>query len=264
MLDIHSHILPGVDDGARNIETALKIAEESVRQGLTGIVATPHFMEEGYRMTPAELKERVERLQKEIDDKGLQLRVYPGAEVFIYPSLVEDFEKGLVPTINDGRYILLELPLDRFPVYTEEVLYNLKAAGTEIILCHPERYQEIMKNPDIFYNWVKEGIYGQLNTGSILGVFGERVKKTAVLLLKSNTIHLLGSDVHSLDRRKQNFRDGLERIALLKDGLVEELLENNQRVINNEKLLSNDALYNKKKKGFMRKFREYFTKPLFV
>ena len=264
MIDIHSHILPGVDDGAESIEMALKIAEESVKQGLTGIAATPHFMEEGYRMNPSELKERVERLQEEIDNKGLELKVYPGAEVFIYPSLVEDYEKGLVPTINEGRYIFLELPLDRIPVYTEELLYNLKTAGTEIVLCHPERYQELMKDPNILYNWVKEGIYGQLNTGSILGDFGERVKKTAELLLENNLVHLIGSDLHSLDRRRQNLRDGLEIISGFNENLVDFFLENNRRIINNEKLLRNEPNYYEKRKGFMRRVRKYFTKPLFI
>lgn len=258
MIDIHSHILPGVDDGVENLKESLAIAEMAVADGLKGIVATPHFMEEGYRMSVQEITERVAELQRELDKQGIILRIYPGAEVFIYPGLSRDLEQGLVPTINGGRYILLELPMREFPTYTEDTLYDLKVMGYRPVICHPERYQQVVEDPNILHTWLKEGIYAQVNASSLIGIFGEKVQKTAELLVRHNLVQLIGSDLHSLDRRSECLVEGLARIRQLAGDNVDLIMDNNQRLVDNQDLEIIQPGFYQEKKGLINKFKKFF------
>lgn len=257
MIDIHSHILPGVDDGADNIKESLAIAKTAVADGLTGIVATPHFMEEGYRMSPAEIEQRVEDLQREMDENGINLMIYPGAELFIYQDLAKDLAEGLVPTINGGKYILIEFPMSKFPSYTEDVLYDIQVMGYRPVICHPERYSPVMEDPNKIVEWINSGIYAQVNASSLIGVFGEKVKKTAEILLKHNMVQLIGSDVHTLNKRKQCLREGMDKIRQLTGDNVEIFIENNERIVNNRELKVLQPLIYEEKKGIINKMLKY-------
>ncbi len=258
MIDIHSHILPGVDDGAESLKESLTIAEMAAADGLKGIVATPHFMEEGYRMSVQEIIERVTELQKELDIQGINLRIYPGAEVFIYPGLARDLEQGLVPTINGGKYILLELPMGEFPVYTDDTLYELKVMGYRPVICHPERYRQVMEDPNILYTWLKEGIYAQVNASSLIGIFGGRVKQTAEILVEHNMVQLIGSDLHSLNKRNECLIDGLARMRQLTGNNVDIIINNNQRLVDNQDLEIIQPAFYQEKKGLINIFKKFF------
>ncbi|HOA41481.1 MAG TPA: tyrosine protein phosphatase, partial [Halanaerobiales bacterium] len=170
MYDIHSHILPAMDDGARNLAESIRIAEETVKKGIKGIVATPHFMEEGYRFALPELEEKIRQFQEVLKKREIDLEIYPGAEVFIYPGLIRDLEEGLVPTINKSSYLLLEFPMYGFPPYTGDLLYNLQVLGYKVIIAHPERYREVVEDPDFLYRFARGSIYAQVNSSSLLGV----------------------------------------------------------------------------------------------
>ncbi len=258
MIDIHSHILPGVDDGVESLRESLAIAEMAVADGLKGIVATPHFMEEGYRMSIQEITDRVAELQSKLDKQGIDLRIYPGAEVFIYPELCRDLEKDLVPTINGGKYLLLELPMGQFPAYTDDILYDLKVMGYRPVICHPERYRQVIKDPNILHLWLKDGIYAQVNASSLIGIFGERVKRTAEILVEHNLVQLIGSDLHSLGRRKECLVDGLARIKQLAGNSVDHFIDNNQRLVNNQNLDIVHASFHQEKKDLLINFKKFF------
>ncbi len=249
MIDLHSHILPGVDDGAETIEETVAIAREAENQGIKGIVATPHYLEEGYHLSPEETAQKVEELQKVLNKEKIDVKIYPGAEVFITPDLGKKVSRGFIPTLNHSKYILLELPFNLLPDYADEVLYDLLVMGYNPIIAHPERYTFIYKDPNILYNWVKNGIYAQLNAGSILGIYGSRINNIANILLKYKLIHLLGSDVHSTSRRKQYLKEGYLKIKEISP-CAEEILGNNERVINNEQLVSFEPVAYKKE-GFI-------------
>lgn len=258
MYDIHSHILPAMDDGARNLAESIRIAEETVKKGIKGIVATPHFMEEGYRFALPELEEKIRQFQEVLKKREIDLEIYPGAEVFIYPGLIRDLEEGLVPTINKSSYLLLEFPMYGFPPYTGDLLYNLQVLGYKVIIAHPERYREVVEAPDFLYRFARGSIYAQVNSSSLLGVLGERVKRTAEILFLHNMVQLIGSDLHSTGRRGQTLREGVERLKELDRERAELLLRNNRRVIEDKELECLEPLPYRGKGGLLDKLRKRF------
>ncbi|MFW6034839.1 MAG: tyrosine-protein phosphatase [Halothermotrichaceae bacterium] len=256
MIDIHSHILPGVDDGAKNLDESLKIARQSEKQGIKGLVVTPHCMDSGYYMTPSTTIKRILSLQQCLYREGINIRLYPGAEVFITIDLADKVQKKQVLTLNHGSYILIELPTVKIPKYTESVLYKLKTAGYNPIISHPERYKDIAAEPDILYYWFKNGIYAQVNASSLLGKFGKKVKKTAELFVKNNLVQLIGSDVHSISSRNQCLQEGLKRVERLSAGSAEIMIENNSLLIK-DKQLNTKLKPQKETPGIFTKIKNY-------
>ena len=237
MIDLHSHILPGVDDGASSLSEAVEIAREAEKQGVDRIVATPHYLEEGYQLTPGETQERVAILQQVLEDKGIDVEILPGAEVFLTKDLGKKVHEHLVSTVNESKYIMIELPVRRFPDYVNDVFYDLKIMGYIPVIVHPERYEPIREHPNYLYHWIKDGIYAQLNASSLLGVFGTTVKKTAELLVKHNMVQVLGSDVHNTRRRKECMGEGVEILRkIMGDEITERYLKNAENMVENREL----------------------------
>ncbi|PRX35687.1 protein-tyrosine phosphatase [Orenia metallireducens] len=250
MIDIHTHILPGVDDGAKELNESLEIAREAERQGVTTIVATPHYMEEGYGISPSETKQQVAELQAEIERAGIDVRVLSGAEVYIMPNLAKRVKEGMVTTINDSSYILIEFPMTKIPDYTDDLLYDLKVMGYTPIIAHPERYKEIQTDPNRLYYWIKSGVLAQLNAGSLLGAFGSKVKETAELLVDLNMVQLIASDLHSNTRRRECLEDGFTKLEGRIAHRAELYLQNAEAVINNDNVRVNGLCKYEKRRGF--------------
>ncbi len=236
MIDFHTHILPDVDDGVDSVNEALSAAENAVRQGIKKIVATPHYLEDGFRLTPAETRDRVARLQSAVGDQGLNIEILPGAEIYITPDLATRVSDKDVITINDSRYVLLELPPGYIPDYTDRVLYNLKAAGYIPVIAHPERYRAIVKDPNHLYHWAKNKVYAQLNAGSLMGIYGSSVKETAKVLIEHNLIHFLGSDLHSDGERSKSFIKALNIIRKISNIYAEKIIKNNELAVKDEEI----------------------------
>jgi protein-tyrosine phosphatase len=200
MVDIHSHILPDVDDGAEDIEESLKILRKAAASGVDTIVATPHLIRGMYETTFSEREELVADLQKAVDENGIDIQIKSGVECYLTPEILEDADKLKELTINNtGKYILVELPMQIVPPYAEDVLSKLIMQGVTPVLAHPARNMGICQNPNILYDFVTKGCVGQLNVGSILGSFGRHVKKTARILLTHRLVHVVASDMHSPD-----------------------------------------------------------------
>ncbi|SDC08223.1 MULTISPECIES: tyrosine-protein phosphatase [unclassified Candidatus Frackibacter] len=233
MIDLHTHILPGVDDGVKSYQEALMVIKEAERQGIKKMVATPH---DDYQSNMKKIKEKVAKLQAMINKEGLDVQVLIGAETYLTPELRERAAKGLVNTINDSRYLLLELPFGHLPNYIDDVFYDLQVLGYIPIICHPERYRWVREEPNYLYNWVKQGICFQLNAGSLLGQFGSKVQETAEILVKHNLVQLIGSDVHSIDNRGICLEQGVKRLKGLVGNDVKFYLQNAGLVINDEEV----------------------------
>ena len=237
MIDIHSHILPAVDDGANTITEALKIAKEAEEQGVNHVIATPHYVDPNDALTADVINKKVVSLQEELDDSDIDINILPGAEVYINPKLGQEVEKGRVCSLNNSRYILLELPFKKLPSFVNNVIYDLKVLGYTPVISHPERYTYISSDPNILYNLVKEGVYAQMNAGSLMGRYGSRVKETAKTLLKNRLIHLIGSDVHSSEGRTVCLKQGMTEIKKeIGQERVNYFKENARAVIDDEKL----------------------------
>ncbi len=196
-IDIHSHILPGIDDGAKDEGVALEMLRIAQNSGTRNIVATPHYVHGNTRYGYATIIEKCSKLNRLAADAGINVTVYPGCEVFICPELIELYEQGLIGTLAESSYMLIEFPMMSMPTYIDEVFYNLQLKGITPIIAHPERYSEIQNEVILLENYVSRGIQVQVNSGSITGTYGREAKKAALKLLEKGLVHFIASDAHS-------------------------------------------------------------------
>lgn len=237
MIDIHSHILPNIDDGSRSKEITLEMLRIANENGTREIVATPHFCR-GYGETSyKDVKKLVEEIQQLADKEGMDIKIYHGQEVYYSEKMIEDYNEGLIGTINDTRYMLFELPMtSKLDESIFDILYEMQIRGIVLILAHPERYKFIMEKPWLINRFIDEGILFQLNTGSIEGKFGEKVKKTASILLDNGIYNFIGSDAHNIRSRKPGISEGI-KISKDKNKVYKKLFDDSAaKLLNNEEI----------------------------
>ena len=202
MVDIHCHILPEVDDGAWDRETAMEMARMAVRSGVKRIIATPHFhgVPESLAQMPYILHQH-RRLRSAIQLEKLELELIPGAEVLCVPQTIELARAGQLPTLGNSRYVLTEFYFDASWEFMDSTLEQLRALNYQPVVAHPERYSAIQHDPNRARSWFEREIVLQVNKGSVLGAFGRRAEETAVRLLYRGSVHIIASDAHSPERR---------------------------------------------------------------
>lgn len=203
MIDLHTHILNGFDDGAHSLEESIEMARQAADEGIHTVVASPHIYDMFTKPTVAKILAKTEELNQVLVDQGIDCRILPGSEVHIAHDLTDLLKRGEIMTVaNNGRYLLLELPLQEVPAFTEDVIYDLNLGGVRPIIAHPERNQAIMAKPEILERLIHIGALTQVSSGSLLGTFGSHVRRTALLLLDSGMLHVIASDGHSPRRRR--------------------------------------------------------------
>jgi len=215
MFDLHSHIIPGIDDGAKDLEMSLAMLQMASDNGTEGIVATPHVIEGEWLPEWDEILTACDHLRQEAQRAGLTIPIFPGGEVAIHLDILERITSPGAYCINNGRYLLVELPATHIPSFTDDFFFTLQARGITPILAHPERHPEIGKHPEILANWINKGILAQMNGTSIMGRMGERVMATAELLLTNHMIHVIGSDAHRIHNRNTNLSSAVKKINML-------------------------------------------------
>lgn len=237
MLDMHSHILPGLDDGAPDMETALEMARMAVAAGIKTVVATPHYMKGTVENSADVVRRSTAEFQQALDSEGIALKIMPGAEVYLDLETPGLLKKGELMTVNDkGKYLLVEMPMGEIPRYTEEVLFELNVQGVTPVIAHPERNLAVISKPELIVEFVEKGCLLQVNTGSIMGYYGRKVRKTAQLLVRKGLIHVVGSDMHSPGECCRTMKRALQSIEELKHGKLEEILENSIAIVNGEEV----------------------------
>ena len=210
MIDIHSHILPGLDDGAQDMEEALAMARMAQDDGVECIVATPHSLEYPPNYRRQDICQLVEQVSREISAQGLRLSLAPGIEAHISPDMLRELEEERIFTLNGSRYMLVELPLLSYPHYTEEILFQLQIKRITPIIAHPERNCVIQEQPSTLYRLISRGMLAQVTAASLVGVFGRRVKEIAIAFLQHNLAHIIASDAHTLKSRSPVLSHGVE------------------------------------------------------
>ena len=232
MVDIHSHILWGIDDGSKSKEMTINMLKKAEIGGTSKIVATPHFLPGRYSKTFNEIKQSVQNVKTLAKEEGISLEIYLGQEVYFTKNILKDYEEGLIFTINHSRYMLIEFNMQDFDLReVTELLYELQLRGVTPVIAHPERYVKFMENEILINQFIKEGYLFQLNSGSLKGDFGAKVKKLAEKFLKNKIYSFIGSDGHRDEKRDTDMRIVEEVIKevgylnyLKKSG--EDLLEN--------------------------------------
>ena len=195
MIDIHSHIIPNVDDGARSVEETFNILKEAQEAGFTDVILTSHFLLNYYETNAQELIFWKEKLQEVLKKQGTKINLHSGMEIYITNQMEELLENKKILTLANSRYMLIELPLATNVKYFDYVVYYLEAKGIKPIIAHPERYKCVQKDPDIVEEYIEKGCLIQCNYGSIVNLYGREAEKTIKTILKKNQVHFLGSDV---------------------------------------------------------------------
>jgi protein-tyrosine phosphatase len=199
MVDIHCHILPSVDDGPRKIEDSLIMLAKASASGIKTIVATPHLLEGISNKRISICNRAMDELKNTAIKEGIEINILGGFECYITPEFQEKNIDLTDVTINrNGKYILIELPMQNIPMYAKSVFDNMKDKGIIPVIAHPERNFAICKDPNILFDFIYNGCITQLNVGSILGYYGRGPRETAKILLSHNLIHLIASDMHSI------------------------------------------------------------------
>ena len=212
MVDIHSHILPQVDDGARSLDESIEMCRTSAEDGVTVMVATPHA-HDGMHKThdPQFLRGKVDELNRRLGGKP---RILLGCELRFTHELVKQLcETGSAPTIAGGPYALVEFPHAVVPSGSEHPLFDLMTNQITPIIAHPERNIMLMNEPERFYELVSLGVLGQMDTGSITGQFGKPVQRAARVMLENGLIHFIASDCHNTRNRLPGMSAAVARAA---------------------------------------------------
>ena len=201
MIDLHCHILAGIDDGAQTMADSLDMARAAVNEGIQTIIATPHHKNGRYENTKLEIIDRVAELNDRLKEENIPLDILPGQEPAIHGGLLSGLTLGEVGTLNHTQYIFIELPAGHVPRYTEKLLYDLQLEGKVPVIVHPERNQEITERPEILYKLVKNGALSQLTASSVSGNFGKKIKSFSEQLIDANLVHFIASDAHNTNKR---------------------------------------------------------------
>ncbi len=201
MIDIHAHILPGVDDGAKSVEDSIRMLKQAVDAGVNTICATPHVLN---RITPQldqAINQSFHLLKSRIEESRLDLRLMLGSEIYLRPDLLTLRGHNFFSLNQTGRYVLMELPLGELPVGTDRLVYGLWLEDITPIIAHPERSLTKTGHLREIESLVRQGALMQLNAGSLLGHFGRLCRKMAERLLDLGLVHVIASDAHDTESR---------------------------------------------------------------
>ncbi|MBQ8184047.1 MAG: tyrosine protein phosphatase [Clostridia bacterium] len=215
MIDIHSHILPGLDDGAGNLSDALEMAQLAASSGIKGIIATPHCNIPGgfHNYWSLSLEDDLRNLQNEINDRNIPLTLYPGQEVFLAPGFMDMLHQGKLITLCNSRYMLVEFDMYESATVAYRKLQQILAEGLVPIVAHPERYRFVHEQKEAIYRMKDLGALLQINRGSLKGAFGIRTKSIANEIISSYQADFIASDAHSQYRRTPYLADVHEVIC---------------------------------------------------
>ncbi|WP_313469519.1 CpsB/CapC family capsule biosynthesis tyrosine phosphatase [Carnobacterium sp.] len=213
MIDLHCHILPGIDDGAKDIEDSIDMARAAVAEGITHILATPHYKNGHWDNEKKDILLLVDELQAELDARDIPLTIFPGQEVRINGELFEDLEEDKIQFIDEGnQYVLIEFPTPSIPAYTESLFFELQKEGVTPIIVHPERNRAVLKDPNVLLPFVEKGALAQLTAASYTGGFGKAIQKVSKQLVEANLVHFIASDAHNISSRSFHMKEAYRKL----------------------------------------------------
>jgi protein-tyrosine phosphatase len=235
MIDLHSHILPGLDDGAATAEESLALAGRYVSAGFTVVVATPHCVPGTHWMpSPETVEGAVADLNRRLGAAGTPLKVLAGMEVALDPSIVDLIDAQRLLTLGGSNYLLVEPPFQRLPIGWKQILFDIQARNLQVLMAHPERCAQMMGEQELFEVLLENGIYTQFNWTSLAGTGGAQTRKAARHLLRRGFVHCLGTDSH--DARNRHAGIVRDTAAALRSDVGDDMLrtltvENPKRIL---------------------------------
>jgi len=198
MIDLHTHILPGVDDGVKTMDDAVAFARVAAADGIGTIVATPHYRE-GFYMNPRpDVLAGVLALNERLRAEKVPVLVLPGAEIHVSADLVSRVKSGHAPTLADnGRTVLFELSMSQYPPDLEQLVFQMRLAGLQVLFAHPERIRYFQDDISRYEAVIRLGAFGQITTGSVTGLFGDDIAEFSEELARKRLVHVIASDAHN-------------------------------------------------------------------
>ena len=213
MIDLHCHILPGVDDGAASLQESLSMAEQAIAQGITHLLCTPHHNNGRYENEKSSVVAAVHHLQNALDERNLPLTLLEGQEVRVTGELITAIEKDhLLFTDITDTYLLLEFPTQDVPVFSESLFFELRTLGKVPVIVHPERNAIFREDPNRLIPFLEMGCLAQLTAPSIVGIFGKQIQKTAHEMVTHNLVQMVASDAHGVMKRRFYLKEAYEII----------------------------------------------------
>lgn len=214
LVDLHCHLLPGIDDGSPDLEHSLDLAQAAVADGITHALLTPHHLNGRYVNHRAAVEKATAAFAQALKRAQINLQVYPGQEVRLSGQVLEALAAGdLLTTDLDGHYLLVEFPSDEVPAYTKQMLFKLAQHGVTPVIVHPERNAELLRHPERLVDLLEQGCLTQLTASSYVGTFGKRIMKVTTQLIAAGQGAILASDAHALAGRDYEMRAAMAKLA---------------------------------------------------
>ena len=213
MIDLHCHILPGIDDGARDLETSIAMARAFVADGVSVVACTPHILPGLYHNSGPEIRNATAQLQRVLNERGIPLHLATGADNHVIPEFVSELRAGKLLSLADSRYVLVEPPHHVAPPRLEELFFSLTTANYVPVLTHPERLTWINSAYASMERLSEAGAWFQVTAGSLAGDFGRNARYWAERLLDEGRVHLLATDAHDLKSRPPRLSCGRDLAA---------------------------------------------------
>ena len=199
MIDLHTHIIPNVDDGSKSMEQTIQMLKQAEDAGFTDVFATPHYIKESIEQEASNIILKVEELNKIASGNKINIKIHPGEEIYLVNDLHELISQGKLLTLANSKYILIELPMHSSVAYLNDVVFNIFSLGFIPVIAHPERYDYVKKNIKYIEELKQNGVLFQGNFGSLVGIYGKTAKKVLKKLLKYGLIDFMGTDSHRPD-----------------------------------------------------------------
>lgn len=226
MIDIHSHILYGVDDGIQNIDDSILLLKQISMLGIKDIILTPHYIEySAYSSDLFNNLTRVEKINSKLKENNIDINIHLGNEIHITENILDLLNKKQITTLCNSNYLLIELPMSGLYDNYMDIFLDLIEKGYKVILAHPERYIYHQNNFDELIDIHKKGILFQCNFESILGKYGGKAKKTLKKLIKNNLVDFIGSDIHS--NKEYRIVKGMKKIEKINKNQFTKLMNQN-------------------------------------
>lgn len=250
MIDLHNHIIPGVDDGPSSENEMLSLLEQAKQEGVTGIIVTPHHLHPKYNNPIDKVEEHIHRIKNNKAIQELNIDFYIGQEIRISDEILKGIDEGNIKGINHSKYLLIEFPSNEIPQYTEKLFYELQIRGYIPVIAHPERNKMISKDLSKLYDLVNKGALSQLTASSLTGNSGKKVKNLALQILDNNLAHFIGSDAHNVGTRPFILKSLINNKKLKKyQEDIEICFRNSVSIVENKKIIKQmpTEVKNKKK-----------------
>lgn len=208
VIDLHCHLLPGIDDGARDMSMSLAMARAFVDQGVEIVACTPHILPGLYHNTGPQISQAVAALRIALQEHDIPLQIVAGADNHVVPDFVGQLQRGHLLTLANSRYVLVEPPHHVAPPQLDQMFFNILASGFCPILTHPERLSWIEQKYSLIRQLAAQGVWMQITCGSLRGAFGRRAQYWGEKMLDEGIVHLLATDAHDPQRRRPDLAEG--------------------------------------------------------